>query len=302
MKSKLAFIFPAFANEYPADALDILPGFSSRFKTLLSSIPANISPEIEHFDAVSKNFLEDEFATQLITYAYSCAVSDMLKEKGVVPDFVSGFSMGIYAALYHAGSMDFETGLHLVNMAYSDSIRCLKSRQFTMGTTIGLSYDDVAGIIEANQLPLEIINLNSPVAVTVSGLTCDVNVLFEKATEEGALKTRILKVSVPYHTRYLAPVAESFTRHVKDVEIAPPAMPLVSQIDQSILHGPMAIREELVKNLYHHLSFLHTHHRLLELGVKSFVECGPGKNLMRNSRFLEGEFGFFHPSEVIKDF
>ena len=145
-------------------------------------------------------------------------------------------------------------------------------------------------LIEKHNLPLEIINLNSPITITISGLMHHVSLLLEKAVEEGALKTRILKVSVPYHTRYLAPVAESFTSHVREAEIGMPSVPVVSQIDQSILHGPMAIREELVKNLYHHLSFMHTHQRLLELGVKSFVECGPGKSLTRNSRFLEGEF------------
>jgi [acyl-carrier-protein] S-malonyltransferase len=168
-----------------------------------------------------------------------------------------------------------------------------------MGTTVGLSLDDMIGLIEQHKLPLEIINLNSPVTITISGLFDDVNVLLEKAIEEGALKTRVLKVSVPYHTRYLAPVAESFSQHVREVEIGMPSIPVISQIDQSLLHGPVAIREELVKNLYHHLSFMHTHQALLELGVKSFAECGPGKSLTRNSRFLEGEFRFYHPREVV---
>jgi [acyl-carrier-protein] S-malonyltransferase len=143
-----------------------------------------------------------------------------------------------------------------------------------------------------------VINLNSPVTITISGLFDHVSLLLEKAIAEGALKTRMLKVSVPYHTAYLAPVAESFSQHVREVEILPPSIPVVSQIDQSILHGPVAIREELVKNLYHHLSFMHTHQQLLDLGVRSFVECGPGKSLTRNSRFLEGDFTFYHPLDL----
>lgn len=295
---KLAFVFPAFANEYPADAATILPGFAARFRDQLALTPARVATCLEKFDFQSNNFLEDEFKTQLVTYAYSCTISNILKEKGIHADFVSGFSMGIYAALYHAGSISYETGLNLVSKAYLDSIQCLKSRQFTMGTTIGLSHDDVSALIEKNNLPLEIINLNSPHSVTVSGLTHHVSILFDKAIEEGALRTRILKVSVPYHTRYLAPVAESFTTHVREMEILPPSVPVVSHIDQSILHGPVAIREEMVKNLYHHLSFMDTHRKLLGLGVRSFVECGPGRSLTRNSRFLEGEFRFYHPSEL----
>lgn len=296
---RLAFVFPAFANDYPPDAKDVLPGFLPRFRETLALTPKRIATCLERFDFGSNNFLEDEFKTQLITYAYSCTLSDMLKQKGVLADFISGFSMGIYAALYHAGSITYETGLSLVSKAYLDSIQCLKSRQFTMGTIIGLSQRDVTSLIEQHNLPLEIINLNSPISITISGLMYHVNLLLDRAMEEGAMKTRILKVSVPYHTRYLAPVAESFSAHVKEAEISTPNTPIVSQIDQSILQGPVAIREELVKNLYHHLSFMHTHQKLLELGVKSFVECGPGKSLTRNSRFLEGEFRFYHPVELI---
>ena len=51
--------------------------------------------------------------------------------------------MGIYAALYHAGCIGYETGLTLVSKAFLDSIQCLKSRQFTMGTIVGLSIEDV---------------------------------------------------------------------------------------------------------------------------------------------------------------
>ncbi len=296
---ELALLFPAFASEYPPDARNILPGFESRFKEKLSLTPKRIATCLDRFDFDSNNFLEDEFKTQLVTYAYSCTVSDMLREKNVKALYVSGFSMGIYAAMYHAGSISYETGMTLIAKAFLDSLQCLKSRQFTMGTIVGLTLDDVNGIIEQHDLPLEIINLNSEVTITVSGLFEDVGLLLGKATEMGALKTRVLKVSVPYHTRYLAPVAETFLQHVREADIVTPEVPLVSQIDQSILHGPMALREELVKNLYHHLSYMHTHHRLLELGVKSFVECGPGKSLTRNSRFLSGDFRFYHPAEVV---
>ena len=296
---KLALVFPAFANEYPPDAKDVLPGFDLRLKDRLRLTPKRIATCLDRFDFDSNNFLEDEFKTQLITYAYSCTLSDMLKEGGVRADYLTGFSMGIYAALYHAGSIGYETGLTLISKAYLDSIQCLRSRQFTMGTIVGLSHDDVIGLIEQHKLPLEVINLNSPVTITISGLFDDVSLLLAKAVEEGALKIRVLKVSVPYHTRYLAPVAESFSQHVREVEIGVPSIPVISQIDQSLLHGPVAIREELVKNLYHHLSFMHTHHALLELGVRSFSECGPGKSLTRNSKFLQGEFRFYHPSDVI---
>jgi [acyl-carrier-protein] S-malonyltransferase len=296
---ELAFVFPAFVNEYPADATTILPGFEIQFRTALHRAADAVASCLTSFSFDDNNFLEDEFKTQFVTYAYSCAMSDILREQAPEPAFLSGFSMGLYAALYHAGSITYESGLRLISKAYLDSIQCLKSRHFTMGTTIGLSLEDLTELMERNSLPVEITNLNSRYAITFAGLYADVSGLLEKAAEAGALKTRMLKVSVPYHTRFLASVAETFSAHVREVEIRPPNYPVISQIDQSVLHGPVAIREELVKNLYTHLSWMHTLEKLLELGARTLVECGPGRSLTKNSRFIEGDFRFIHPDAIL---
>ena len=291
----LAFIFPAFANDYTHEAKDTLPGLETRFRDMLVSF----STDLVWFDFETNNYLDDEFLTQVITYAYSCAVSDILRGKGYRAAYVSGFSMGIYSALYHAGSISYKTGLDLIAKAYRDSVECLPDETFTMGTVIGLSPADVNGLLEKYDLPLEIINQSSPVTITVSGLSAHVRRLLAEATSEGALRTHMLKVSVPYHTRYLEPVAVSFSAHAGNATIHPAAIPVLSQIDQRLLHSADDIREELVKNLYRHMNSMSAHETLLSLGVKTFVECGPGRGMKRNARFLEGDFRFYHPSELL---
>ncbi|HNW75355.1 MAG TPA: ACP S-malonyltransferase [Bacteroidales bacterium] len=292
-----AFVFPAFANNYTHEAKEALPGLEIRFREMLTLF----SEDLARFDFVTNNFLGDEFLTQVITYAYSCAVSDMLREKGYRAAYVSGFSMGIYSALYHAGSITYKTGLDLLSKAYHDSVECLPDETFTMGTVIGLSPSDVNGLVEKYRLPLEIINQSSPVTITVSGPSAPVRRLLEEAIGEGALKTHILNVSVPYHTHYLEPVAVSFSVHARNAAIHPPTIPVLSQIDQRILHTADDIREELVKNLFRHMNSMNAHETLLSLGVKTFVECGPGRGMKRNARFLEGDFRFYHPSELLSE-
>ncbi len=173
--SRLAFVFPAFVSEYPGDAAAILPDFEARFRVTLKRAADAVAPCLVSFSFDGNNFLEDEFKTQFITYAYSCTAADILRERAPEPGYLSGFSMGIYAALYHAGSISFETGLKLISKAYLDSLQCLKSRQFTMGTTIGLSLEDLTGLIERNNLPVEVTNLTSRYAITFAGLFDDVS-------------------------------------------------------------------------------------------------------------------------------
>ena len=53
-----------------------------------------------------------------MSYIFSCAVSDLLKSKQVYPDYISGYSMGIYAALYCGQSVTFTEGLDLIKKAF----------------------------------------------------------------------------------------------------------------------------------------------------------------------------------------
>jgi malonyl CoA-acyl carrier protein transacylase len=295
---RLAFIFPAFVNEYPDDASAILPGFNDIFLENIRKGAEIVSRCIASFDFGTRNFLEDEAKTQLITYIYSCTVADMLNEKGIKPDFITGFSMGLYGALYHAGSITFGTGLQLISKAYLSCIRILASRQFAMGGIIGLSNGDILELIEKNNLSAEITNQNSIVSFTISGLYDEVTLILEKAREEGALHTRLLKASIPYHSKYMEDSVETFEPFVSFFEISSPVTPVVSQIDQSFLSTPELVRKELTRNLFTHTNWMETQYHLSKLGVKSFVECGPGKNLAKNSKFLEGDFRFYLPAEL----
>ena len=206
--------------------------------------------------------------------------------------------MGLYGALCHSGSISFGTGLQLISKAYLACIRTLASRQFGMGGTVGLTSEDLQGLIEKHYLSVEIINQNSKVSFTFSGLFDEVTLLLEKAREEGALHASLLKASIPYHSKYLESSAETFDPFVSFFEINDPVIPLISQIDQSHLSTADLVRKELVRNLFTHTNWMDTQYHLVKLGVKSFVECGPGKNLAKNARFLEGDFRYYFPSEL----
>jgi len=297
--SKIAFIFPAFAHEYPEESFRGSAHFHKRFYELLGEASRLINPCLERFDPVNNTFLEDEYKTQLVTYVYSSTVSDTLRSGGIHPHFAVGLSMGIYAALYHANSISFETGLRLVSKAWLESIRCLKSKQYGMGGIIGLSEQDAEILIEKNHLQAEITNISSDYSITLSGLFDHIVTLLELARAEGALHTRLLKASVPYHTGILLQARESFRRIVSEMPLRAPSVPVISLVDQKILNTEEEVREELVRNLYTHLHWKKTQEALLEQGVNVLVECGPGRNLAKNARFIKGDFSFRHFSEFV---
>ena len=66
-------------------------------------------------------------------------------------------------------------------------------------------------------------------------------------------------------------------------------MPIVSLIDQELLLEESALKQEVVRNLYTPLNWYETQLYLQELGVNRFIECGSGRGLVKNARFIEGD-------------
>lgn len=297
--SKFALIFPAFTNDYPEEAFRVSGSFQKLFYELLGEATRLINPCLERFDPVTNNFLEDEFKTQLVTYVYSCSASEILNSSGIKAGYAAGLSMGIYAALYHSGSISFETGLRLISKAYLESIQCLKSKQYAMCSVIGLSLQDVENIINKFHFQAEITNISSKHSITLSGIFDHIIRFLDAAREEGALHARILKASVPYHTETLRQLEVPFRKMVNDIPVHSPRLQVISLIDQTILASADDIRAELVRNLFTHLQWQRTQETLITMGVETMIECGPGRNLAKNARFIEGSFRFRHFTDFI---
>ena len=113
------------------------------------------------------------------------------------------------------------------------------------------------------------------------------------AIEEGALHARHLAVSIPYHSGYLKDGALEFAKLIRHLEILSPKIPIISMIDQVSLSEPEIIRMEIIRNLYHPLNWFQTMKVLLIKNIARFIECGPGKSLAKNSKFIEGNYRFY---------
>jgi malonyl CoA-acyl carrier protein transacylase len=288
-QKKLAFIFPPFASEYPADPFSDLPGFDICFEKFLSRAAEFADPDLVRFNCSSSTFLEDELKTQYISYIQACSLVSWFREKGVVPGYATGYSMGIYAALYQSEVISFLDGLVLIRQAYKEIKKVTLDRDYGMCAIIGLNKDDIMELMVKEELELEIAIQNSVCAFSISGCSADIRKLLDLAQQEGALSTRMLNVSVPYHSRFLTETGQGFGEFIAQMQFRSPRMPIVSLVDQEILLEEHTLRQEVVRNLFTPLNWYQTQLYLQELGVNRFVECGPGKGLVKNARFIEGD-------------
>ncbi|PLX10574.1 MAG: hypothetical protein C0597_16525 [Marinilabiliales bacterium] len=289
MGNKIAFLFPAFITDFTEKEVEFLQKNSIDINQYLSRISNTLSIEFPGFFYDNKYFRE-ELNSQILAYAISCAMSDALFSKGLFPNLIAGYSMGIYASLYASGSVNFETGAELIYKAYNLVKELTETGKYGMGAIIGLAYNDIERLTQAKSYHAEIINVNNEHSMVIAGTKKDVRELLEKSTDEGALTTAELTVNTPYHSKFLLKYSEPFRKYLNKIQIKNAEIPIISTYNQREVVQLEEIKSELVFNLTQKINWYNTMQKLINLGINEMFECGAGKDLKKISRFIKGDY------------
>jgi [acyl-carrier-protein] S-malonyltransferase len=192
----------------------------------------------------------------------------------------------------HARAVTFADGLLLIRKDYETIKDIVKDQIYGMCSVIGLSRNDIIDLIGLLNLPVEITNQNSEFAFVLSGLHKDILDIMKAALNEGALHVHLLNVTLPYHSDFLKETKHAFSIYIDTIKFTDPGIKIISLADQKLLKDPADIKEEIIKNLFTPLNWYKTQSELQSSGVNCFVECGFGKSLVKNAKFIEGEFQF----------
>lgn len=210
------------------------------------------------------------------------------------PQYLAGHSLGEYTALVAAGVLSFQDAVKLVQLRGQLMQKAVAPGQGAMAAILGL---DDQGVINAcaeaaHGEVVSAVNFNSPGQVVIAGEAQAVTRAIETAKALGAKRALSLPVSVPSHCLLMKSAALELARHLETVSFHAPAVPIVQNVDGEIHDSIAAIKDALVKQLYSPVQWVKCVQKLAQLGVSSFVECGPGKVLSGlNKRILpEGQF------------
>jgi len=243
---KVAFIFPAFVSEYIGNEVQIMNALSNKFQENLKKASVTSGVDFEQFHLENTAFTKDELRVQIISYIFSCSLSDELIARGIKPDILAGYSMGLYAALYTGGVITFEEGIHLIDRAYKISKSAIEGIDAGMGSIIGLKAQEIEEIIKKDHLEAEIANTNSIHSLLVTGRFEAVSSLLDMARDAGALHVSKLNVSTPYHASLLKDTYKPFNECIsKQIKLKKSNYPILSSIDQRKVEFPDDIQKDL---------------------------------------------------------
>lgn len=227
--------------------------------------------------------------TQPAILTCSVAVYRVLAEKGLTPDFVAGHSLGEYSALVAAGALKFSDAVQLVRKRGAYMQEAVPAGVGAMAAIMGLSPAVVADACKraANGEVCFAANLNSPEQTVISGHAAAIKRAVEIASQLGAKRAVILPVSAPFHSALMMPAQERLAQDLKSVAFANLSVPLVTNVDADTITTGDEAREALIRQVTMPVRWQESVRLLIDEGVNTFVEVGPGRVLTGLLRQIE---------------
>ncbi|WP_415901046.1 ACP S-malonyltransferase [Neptuniibacter sp. QD48_11] len=203
------------------------------------------------------------------------------EQNGNKPAVVAGHSLGEYTALVCAGAISFADGVNLVKLRGEFMQQAVPAGSGAMAAILGLADDAIEKACqEAEQGEVvSPVNYNCPGQIVIAGEKAAVDRAIENCKEAGAKRAIPLPVSVPSHCALMKPAAEKMAEELSKIEINMPEIDVVQNVTASIPASVEELKENLLAQLYSPVLWTKTIQGLVEQGLESTVECGPGKVL-----------------------
>ena len=201
-----------------------------------------------------------------------------LKKRGINPDITAGLSLGEYAAVAAAGGMNELDAIKLVRRRGILMQSTVPAGEGAMAAVLGLDAKKIEEILESFE-NVWIANYNCPGQIVITGLTNEVQQASLALKEAGAKRVVELKVSGPFHSLLLKPAGEALLKEMESMSFSPLQVPYIANATAEIVTDSKKISTFFAKGIYSSVRWQQSIETMLENGVDTFVEIGPGKTL-----------------------
>lgn len=218
--------------------------------------------------------------TQPAIFTLSAGIVNILRNKNIGAEATSGLSLGEYTALYYSGVIGFDEGLSLLQKRGGIMNSAYPEGKGAMTAVIGLDEKVIEECIESVKEYgiVEIANLNCPGQIVVTGETKAIEKIEPIFKEKKAIKVVRLDVSGPFHSSLLKEASLELKDELEKVHFDKAEIPVFTNYTGKELESDKII-ETLTGQMCSTVRFEDNIRGMLDLGVDTFIEIGPGKAL-----------------------
>ena len=292
MAGSAVFLFPGQGSQHIGMGKGLFNSYSS-VKRLFEEASEVVRKNLEKlcFEGPEPDLARTDNVQPAITLV-NLACLQVLREEGVSPAAAAGHSLGEYAALCAAGVFTFTETMRLVQIRGAAMQEAAERNPGGMTAVFGLDKATVVAICEEARAAgsVEVANHNSPAQVVLTGAKEGLQKAAELAKKKGAKLSVPLKVSGPWHSRFMAEAKEKMRQVLAGCAVARPSFPVMSNVTAAVYpNDPDGIRGALVAQMVSPVLWADSVDRLIQDGHRLFVEVGPGKVLAGLMRDINRE-------------
>ena len=281
----LAFVFPGQGSQYVGMGQELaaaVPEAAAVFEAADAALEFGLTELIASGpeDALGRT----EVTQPAILTASVAAWRAYCARGGPMPAVMAGHSLGEYAALVAAGSIEFTDAVRLVRERGRLMQSAAPEGAGAMAAVLGLERDAVdrlcAEVTRGADHRVQTANINAPGQVVIAGHAGAVAEALEAAKAAGARRAVALNVSVAAHSALMEPAVATFAQRLEGTTIRAPSVPVQQNATGVAATDPAVIRDALARQLTAPVDWVGTVTALShEFGVTTMVECGPSSVL-----------------------
>lgn len=276
---KIAFLYPGQGAQTLGMGKDFYEQFE-QVKNMYEKVNELTGVDIADISFNKEEDLNQTKYTQLAILTMSLAITRLLKEQNIEPDMLAGLSLGEYSALVTAKAMSFEDGIKIVQKRGEYMQELCPEGEWLMAAVLGLEdekVEDICSRVKSGYVfPA---NYNCVGQVVISGEAQAVKEAEELAKQEGAKRVVELKTAGPFHTKMLEKASKALKEELENINIKMPEKQVIKNIDGTPYETSDDLKEILAKHIISPVKFSKTVQTMVDSGIDTFIEIGPGKTL-----------------------
>jgi [acyl-carrier-protein] S-malonyltransferase len=279
----LAFLFPGQGSQAVGMGRELVHNFAVARQTFEEADDAlGFAISDLCFNGPEEQLKLTEF-TQPAIFTVSIAAQRVLAEKGILPSFVAGHSLGEYSADVAAGALAFADAVRTVRSRGQFMQEAVPAGEGAMAAILGMSSEDASkACVDAAEETGGVVspaNFNSPEQTVISGAAAAVERAAGLCKQRGAKKTVMLPVSAPFHCALMQPAQDRLAPLLREIAFSDAAVPVVVNVDAALVSDADRLRDALTRQVTGSVRWVESMRALIDQKPTHFIEVGPGKVL-----------------------
>lgn len=290
--SKIAFIYPGQGAQSTGMGQDFYEK-SPLSRAVFDQGSQAVNLDLKKLCFENNDLLDKTEYTQVAMVTACLAMTRAIKAMGLYPDMTAGLSLGEYCAIAVAGGMCDLDAIKTVRSRGAFMEHAAPEGTGAMSAVLGLEASVIEEVLEARE-GVSIANYNCPGQIVITGEAEAVAEAGNALKEAGARRVLPLKVSGPFHSPMMKPAGEELKKVFASVSMNPLLIPYVANINAEVITDCGRIEDLLVQQVSGSVRWQQSVETMIQEGVDTFVEIGPGKTLTGFLRKIDKNVRSYH--------